>query len=156
MKRAMVVIVVLLACLTGAGADDELEIVRSWQGVVHLPLTDRALPPPQVLRSQADFERFVASIPSHEISMTRPSPPSKDPLLARPRLDFKRCTAIVVFTDFIYATPTVTRVVARKDGVAVTVRRTEPPDARQMQYPLGVGRYQMVLVPRFQGGAVEP
>jgi len=126
-------------------------IHNTWRGVFSLGPQAPRKPELRVIRTQAEYERFVGQIPTRRIQMQQPAPPSDDPWLTRPRLDFRTRMPLVVSTDFIFTDPKLVSLEREADGLRLVVRPEAPADARQQQHPLFVGRYLALEVDRVSG-----
>lgn len=155
--RALMVALALLASLSAPSRAQEVKASVTYDGVICVsgPVETKTVPSAEAIRTQAALDAFVARIPTKQITPMHPAPPSDDPLLKHPQVDFGRYTAVAVFALTVNDKPEMTRLERKGDGLIVTVKRTGPPDPDMMQRPLGIGRYQLVLVPHFSGAVVE-
>lgn len=155
--RALMVAFALLASLSAPSRAQEVKASATYSGVINLggPVEIKKIPPAEAIRTQAALDAFIQRIPAKQITPMHPAPPSEDPLLKHPKIDFTRSTAVVVYALTVNDVPEVTRLQRKRDGLIVTVKRTGPPNPDMMERPLGIGRYQLVLVPRFSGAVVE-
>ena len=73
-----------------AGAVTEFQIIASYEGRVSLDSSGQSSGPTEIIiRSQADYEAFLIRIPRNKITKVNPAPPSDDPLLGKPVIDFE-------------------------------------------------------------------
>lgn len=140
-------------------AAEILAIEESWSGRVHLPCVEPGAfttPRPHVIRSQAEFERFLGIVPTHEITPQNPAPASNDPLLKRPAIDWDKFMLIVAYRgDNMYAKARVTNITAAEGKLFVTVVRDALGNTRMMASQQGIGTYFAVRVEK-RDGAIEP
>lgn len=134
-----------------------------YKGVIQVPMAIRPggdgpspMPvEPRVIRSAAELGSFVGMIPKEAISKTNPPPPSDDPLLKQPSIDFERHMMVVGMRgDFMHA-PVIIQGV-REEGGKLHIKIETPPDkdAAMMAQPHGVGAYTAVVIDRFDGEVV--
>lgn len=149
--------IALLSCASVVGAEPPAEATvtlhQTWKGRVHLPrgpdLTPRA--EHLAVRSPAEFDAFIGSIPTHRIQMKQPAPPSDEPLLKRPAIDFAKHTLLVAVRDDMYVGPEISAVTRAGAGVVVDVALPDLGDAVHAARMEGVGTYHAVLVDRVEG-----
>lgn len=106
---------------------------------------------PRVIRTQADYERFVSALPQRKIQKKRPAPPSDDPLLALPKIDFSQEILIVALRDSMYVHPELGPIVAKGDDLEVQVVYPPLGDTVMAAAMHGVGVYAAVVVPSCPG-----
>ena len=83
------------------------------------------------------------------ISKTNPSPPSKDPLLKKPPIDFgKHMMLVAIRADSMYVTPKLESVVAEKNVLFVHILDPNLGETRFLNQMQGVGTYLAVVVPK--------
>ncbi|GMU58115.1 MAG: hypothetical protein AMXMBFR33_72610 [Candidatus Xenobia bacterium] len=104
-----------------------------------------------VIRDQKAFDAFVDRIPSEQITPTRPAPPSDDPLLKRPRIDFSRSTVVVAYSGSMLTRVSIEKLALGADGKSVTATVKREPVDEVASVPLGVGRYHCVVIDRRDG-----
>ena len=124
-------------------------VAASYQGHVMVP--DEELPP-RVVRDRAAFDAFVSLIPKERIQKKQPAPPSDDPLLSSPPIDFSRQMLLVAFrTTTMYVHPELER--PRMEGGKLVVDVAHPPldDAAHPAAMHGVGTYCAIVVRAFDG-----
>lgn len=109
----------------------------------------------EVIRTQKAYEAFVARIPTHVITPQNPAPASDDPLLAKPRFDFGKVCLVAAWTSNLSHEVKVAGVRETSDGRVIDVTVTIPAHADMVSRPLGVGRYDLLVVPTFRGVARE-
>jgi Tol biopolymer transport system component len=109
-------------------------------------------PTEMIIKTQADYESFVAKIPKRTISKTNPAPPSKDPLLKKPPIDFgKHMMLVAVRADSMYINPKLEFVVAEKNALIVRILDPDLGDTRFANQMQGIGTYLAVVVPKRKG-----
>lgn len=162
-----VVLGLLAACNAPKVANDSPSVVSEaselidvhvharYAGYVRLPHID----PSQVLarealvvRDRSAFDAFVDRIPEHRLQKRQPAPPSDDPLLDRPPVDFERRTMVVLIRgDTPWGTIEVKSL--HREGDRVRVHREHPPlpDEGPLAQPMGIGTYVALVVDRFDG-----
>lgn len=126
-------------------------IMQVWHGHFIIPSAspgrDLREMPPRVIRTDAGYDQFVALIPEHRVQKRQPAPPSDDPLLARPRIDFATHALVVGFrTDTMQPglfEPTIT---VTDDLVTVRLADKDPGDSAMAARRMDVGAYVAVLV----------
>jgi hypothetical protein len=108
--------------------------------------------PPRVIRDAAEMADFVALIPRDAITKTNPAPPSEDPLLAGPSIDWSRHVVLVGFrSDTMYGDVVFQDLRRDGDDLRVRVLTPEPGPERFGAQPLGVGAYRAIVVDRVPG-----
>ena len=99
------------AILCAAISTQAAEIIGQphGQGIITLPKQIPGIPnqlakpsaPLLVIRDAKAYAKFLDRIPAKQISRTRPAPPNEDPLLDRPKIDFKKHTLLVLTRPFV-------------------------------------------------------
>ena len=112
-----------------------------------------ATPPTErIIRTKAEYEAFVAKIPKRTISKTNPSPPSKDPLLKKPPIDFdKHMMLVAVRSNSMYVSPKLESVAVEKDALLVHILDPDLGETRFLNQMQGIGTYLAVVVPKHTG-----
>ena len=134
-----------------------LAILNSWAGLLSLPAEPGSFTaPPQdelawVIRDQAAYDQFVGQIPTKRVQKRQPAPPSEDPLLKKPAVDFAKHMLLVVGRDDMYVGPKIASVSRNDAGLAVVVELPDPGDSAMAARVLGMGRYHAVKVERVEG-----
>lgn len=110
-----------------------------------------------VVRTQAEYESFLDRIPAERIQKKQPAPPSQDPLLKRPAVDWSGQVGILAYSDNIHTEVEIEEIRLQPDGesVKVKVRRYLPPGAEHGARPYGYGQYDFVLIDRRTGEITE-
>ena len=133
---------------TGAKAP----IVSSFEGRVYVdPGFRKKAPDPteRIIKTQAEYDAFVAKVPKRTISKTNPSPPSKDTLLKQPPIDFgKHMMLVAIRSDSMYVTPKLESVVAEKNVLFVHILDPDLGETLFLNQMQGVGTYLAVVVPK--------
>ena len=138
-------------------ANDAVPVVASYDGRIRAMGFDRNFrkvtgPTEMIIKTQADYEAFVAKIPKRTISKTNPAPPSKDPLLQKPPIDFsKHMMLVAVRPDSMYVTPKLESVVADKDTLRVNILDPDLGETKFLNQMQGIGTYKAVVVPKHKG-----
>lgn len=128
-------------------------IVAQYTGQASVPLPERegtvAAPECLLIRDAGEYEAFLARIPVGQVGKTAPAPPSTDPLLPRPAIDFGRQALLVALrADTMDVAPRITDVVALPWRRELSARVSFPPlgEAASLQQAQGIGAYTAVLV----------
>jgi hypothetical protein len=134
----------------------DAQVHTRYAGYIALLYTN---PPAQVLqrealliRDRSAFEAFVDRIPEHKLQKRQPAPPSDDPLLERPTIDFDRHSIVVLVRgDTPWGTIEVRSL--QREGDRLLVRSEHPPlpEHGPMAQPMGIGTYIALVVDRFDG-----
>lgn len=137
----------------------KVTIHQTWRGFYHLSLpslgADMVAPEPQVIRDPAAWSSFIDGIPKKRVQMKQPAPPSRDPLLKRPSVDFERHMVLVAFRVDVLSTDMAFESFTREGGkLRVRVHTPEPGAENMMARPTHVGAYVAVAVDRFDGEVV--
>ena len=109
-------------------------------------------PTERAIRTQADYEAFVSQIPLRQITKPNPAPPSKDPLLKKPFIDFaKHMVLIAIRTDSMYVCSHIESLVL--DGQTLRVHVLDPDlgETRLLNQMRNIGTYRAVVVPPHPG-----
>ena len=135
-------------------------IAKQWTGRISLafdkPGGKPKPPKPQVITDQAGYDAFVANIPKKTITKKSPAPPSNDPLLKKPPIDFSKHVLVVAARgDTMYASPKIALAVT---GGKLVITVTHPPDEGMGAQAMGIGSYRAVLIdkPTMPVEFVEP
>ncbi len=138
-----------------AGA--KVSVVASYHGRIRATGFDRNFnkvtgPTQMIIRTDAEYEAFLRKIPKRTISKTNPAPPSKDPLLKKPPIDFgKHMMLVAVRANSMYVTPQFESAVAGKDGLFVHILDPDLGETRFLNQMQGIGTYLAVVVPKHKG-----
>lgn len=110
-----------------------------------------------VVRDQKGYDAFLDRIPTRRIQKKEPAPPSQDPLLKRPEVDWSKYVGIVAYSNNIHTEVTIEELRLEPDGesVQVKVRRFLPPGAEHGARPYGYGQYDFVLIEKRSGAITE-
>jgi len=128
-----------------------LEIVQRFGGPARMAafdLSNSKEPPPLLITSQDQFEKFTALLPQNDLVRTQPPAPSADPLVKNPRFDWNHYMLLVVFdSQSLSFPPNVSRVEIRGANLIAMV---EYPDLKNLieAIPPGIGCYGAALVVR--------
>jgi plasmid stabilization system protein ParE len=107
---------------------------------------------PIVIRDANEYGAFIGRIPTREISMTNPSPPSDDPLLKKPPIDFqKHIMVAVIRAESMYLPPDIASVAVADGKLVVEFVVRELGDYRNLNQAGGIGTYCAAVVPRHDG-----
>jgi len=129
-------------------------VTRRWSGRARLATRapgEEADAEPLILRSQAAFDAFVDTIPTERVQKKQPAPPSDDPLLQKPAIDFGTHMVLVALRDDMYVGPEIVAVRPDRDGLLVEVRHPPLGDTVHGARLLGMGTYDAVEVPQAAG-----
>lgn len=118
----------------------------SYAGRIYLDNLGGGLSP-RVIRSQADYERFVSAIPQRKIQKKQPAPASEDPLLGLPKVDFPREVLLVALRDSMYVHPELGPITARSGDLEVRIVYPPLGDTAMAAAMHGVGVYAAAVVP---------
>ena len=138
-------------------AEVALPVVASYEGRIRATGFDRNFrkvtgPTEMIIQTQAQYEAFVGKIPKRTISKTNPSPPSKDPLLKKPPIDFsKHMMLVAVRANSMYVTPKLESVVVGKDTLLVHILDPDLGETRFLNQMQGIGTYLAVVVRKHKG-----
>ena len=134
---------------------EKVPAVASYEGRVYVgPGFRKKAPDPteRIIKTQAEYDAFVGKIPKRTISKTNPSPPSKDPLLKKPAIDFgKHMMLVAIRPDSMYVTPKLESVVAEKNTLLVHILDPDLGETRFLNQMEGIGTYLAVVVPKHAG-----
>jgi hypothetical protein len=106
----------------------------------------------RVIREVRAFAELISMIPSHRIQKKQPAPPSDDPLLKKPSIDWSKKMVLVVFRDdSMYVAPKLQN--PRVEKGRLVVDHIEPPlgDTARLAAAGGIGTYAAIVVDRFEG-----
>jgi hypothetical protein len=138
-------------------ADTPVPVVFSYEGRIRATSFDRNFrkvngPTEMIVKTQADYEAFVAKIPKRQITKTNPAPPSKDPLLKKPAIDFgKHMMLVAIRANSMYVTPQFESVVAEKETLLVHILNPDLGETRFLNQMQGIVTYLAVVVPKRRG-----
>jgi len=106
-------------------------------------------PAGRVIRDQAEYAALVATLPKYRVQMKQPAPPSEDPLLKRPPIDFSRHMLVVAIRRSMFYRPKIRRVLlAHGKELIVEILHESPAGIMAMASRSDVGTYEAVIVPR--------
>ena len=132
----------------------EIKPIKSYGGIIYIPrlfsldgVKPKKESPLIVVQDAKDYERFLKRIPTRQISKTRPAPPNIDPLLKKPKVDFAKCTLLVV-TRSSMTSPVIQSIKTNKKRVDVSVSF---PRELPAAHPVNIGTYTAVLIPKIEG-----
>ncbi|MDG2488014.1 MAG: hypothetical protein P8M65_09925 [Roseibacillus sp.] len=150
--------------ITGCGPAEEsleagdettakLQVMASYEGRLTLDPNEQSPEPSElIIRNQADYEAFVVRIPKRKITRTRPAPPSDDPLLGKPAIDFENNMILVAIrSDSMYVSPQFESIVADKNALIVRISDPDLGETGSANQQGGIGTYQAVVVPKRKG-----
>ena len=137
--------------------EKKIEILADYTGVCNMGINhpeDRTVVKKNLtIRSQADFDAFIAKIPKSEISKIQPAPENDDPLLKNPGIDFDKNMAVVMTrSNTLSAVPTVTSILLKGD--ALTVNGEYPAPSPCDCFPYGISVYRFVVIEKHTGDVV--
>jgi hypothetical protein len=134
-----------LLCLTGLVAAEPEKV--SWEGFVQCGDARGWT----AIRSQAEYQAFVDRVPKQRIQMKQPAPPSTDPLLQMPPVDFTRHALVAIWSHNIHIDAKILG--TERDGPDLVVHTAydAPSDYRGYAAHYGYGQYCLVRVDTFPG-----
>jgi len=127
---------------------------RSWTGRVRLPAAGPGGPvqaAPLVIRDAEAYAAFVDTVPTTRVQKKQPAPPSDDPLLQRPPIDFDDHMLLVARRDDMYVGPEIRQIRPDGDGLSVSVVHPDPGQTVHAARVVDIGTYHAVEVPRVDG-----
>lgn len=134
----------LLLCLAlGASAEPWS---RSFQGFVQA--RSRGW---QRLRSPEEYAQFVQGIPKQRLQQKQPAPPSTDPLLNLPEVDFSSHFLLAVWSENVHIDAHIVALRSQGGEMHLEVQYLRPTQVEGYAAPYGFGQYHLVEVPRFDG-----
>lgn len=127
-----------------------VKIIATYSGVCSMELADAENPVGAMndfpIHSQSDFEEFIGRIPLALPAKTNPPPKNDDPLLKKPKIDFKKNMALVLlYPDTISVKPKVLNI--RENAKTMWINAEHPARPQGESYPLGMGTYTVVIIP---------
>jgi hypothetical protein len=130
-----------------------LPLPERWEGIIwtrYDPQTLQAAAPESlIIRDEAAYQALIERIPRYQIGKSEPVPPSKDPLLRRPPLDFTREMLLVAIRgDSMYVPPRIENIESSAQTLRISVSYPPLGDAAYHAQPLEIGSYSAWRVPR--------
>jgi len=131
-------------------AGTPLKILKSYDGVCHV--SSEGLQQNSIITSNSEYYSFIKTIPRYEIGMGD-MPKSKDPLLKKPRINFKKNMMIVIVNPdfFKYTGLKFINVIKTGDDAVINYILKERTEAYNMQWPYGVSYYEAIVVEKIKG-----
>lgn len=105
----------------------------------------------QCLRSPEEYRHFIQGIPKQRLQQKQPSPPSTDPLLNMPEVDFSSHCLLTVWSENVHVDARIVAVRCQEGDMHIEVRYLRPAQVEAYAAPYGFGQYHLVEVPRFDG-----
>ena len=142
---------------TKKNAGTKVPVVVSYRGLIYAMSYDRNFrevkgPTEHIIKTDAEYEAFLRKIPKRTITKTNPPPPSKDPLLKKPPIDFgKHMMLVAVRANSMYVTPQIESIVAGEDGLLFHILDIDLGETRFLNQMQGIGTYLAVVVPKHKG-----
>lgn len=134
---------------------EKVPVVTSFEGRVYIgPGFRKKAPDPteRIIKTQAQYDSFVGKIPKRTISKTNPSPPSNDPLLKKPNIDFgKHMMLVAIRPDSMYVTSRFESLVSTKNSLVVHILDPDLGETRFLNQMEGIGTYLAIVVPKHKG-----
>jgi hypothetical protein len=97
-------------------------------------------------RPETQYQEFVARIPKKENSKTSGAGPSKDPLLERVVVDFKKDILVVLISgDSMYNPAENPEMVREASRVVIKLKKSSP-KGHIMSQPVGLGAYRAIVI----------
>ena len=121
----------------------------SWHGFLSCDNARGCL----AIHDQTEYHEFVQRIPKDRIQMKQPAPPSQDPLLKKPTVDFQEHALVAVWSENVHIGCRIEGTRREGDDLKVQVNFDVPPDYRNYAAPYGYGQYHVLEVPAFPGRA---
>ncbi len=136
-------------------ARTELQPQKEYRGVMYVGGPGESDPPGGLLliRDQKALDNFVARIPTREITPTSPAPPSDDPLLSHPSVNFQRSMMVVAYSGSMLTEVDISRTGAENGAVVVSVQRQDC--GYFSSVPVGIGCYHAVILEKTDGPVRE-
>ena len=136
-----------------AGAVTEFQIIASYEGRVSLDSSGQSSGPTEIIiRSQADYEAFLIRIPRNKITKVNPAPPSDDPLLGKPFIDFESHMMLVALrAGTMYVAPRFLSISTDKNGLIVHIQDPDLGETIFANQQEGIGSYRAVVVAKDRG-----
>ena len=99
------------------------------------------------IRTQEEFDQFIARIPAKIIQKKQPAPPSEDPLRTQTHFDSQYMMLVSMRFDNNYAYAPISKI--EKSPEAIHVWYSVPPLGESAMYASmsGVGTYHAILIP---------
>ncbi|MEL6182565.1 MAG: hypothetical protein AAFS10_26650 [Myxococcota bacterium] len=132
----------------------------TYRGALHLPMSEPGVVDlngyPKVIRDEAGYRSFIQRIPTRVISKTADPPPSNDPLLAKPTIDWSQHMMVVALRSDILDSSDMTLARVSQTDSILTLRVTVPPAGQRamMAMPESMGAYMAVVIDRFEGQVI--
>lgn len=128
-------------------------ILQIWGGPIHLKLSEfeAELSTSSTVKNDAEYDAFIAQIPTKRIQMRQPAPDSDDPMLKRPAIDFSSQMLVVVRSSSLYEVPEIVKILDRGDEREVVYTIPPVENLYDCCQPGATGRYAAALVARTEG-----
>lgn len=140
LKRICLLLILVFTC----GAETE-----RWEGFWHYEGQSGNW---LVIRNEEEFERFVERIPPTRVQQKQPAPPSDDPLLQRPPMDWEHYSLVAIWSHSIYIDCKILSTEREGDDLVLNMAYDAPAeDVSRYAQPLGIGQYCVARVERFPG-----
>lgn len=110
-----------------------------------------------VIRNEQNFHRFIARIPDKVMNFVPSPPPSDDPLLQRPNIEFDKHMVLVItsYSPGCFIDLDIVRIELASKAMKVLFQYSDPgPVGRARPKIISYGAYCAVLTPRFDGEVV--
>lgn len=129
---------------------DSVSVINRYAGQIILGSPGiEAAPAGRVILDQTGYQALLAALPERRIQMKQPAPPSDDPLLKRPEIDFTRHMLVVAVRRSMFHGPKISRVsLLRGRELTVEILLVSPDGIMPMASRDDVGTYEAVVVPR--------
>lgn len=125
----------------------ELSVIQRFAGQILHATGAGAAPAVRVIRDQAAYETLIAALPGQRVQQKQPAPPSVDPLLKQPKIDFQRQMLVLAVRHATFQKTRIKRVLVRGEELIIEVLDPAP-SARGLAARADAGTYEAVLVPR--------
>lgn len=139
--KSILVIAIFVAALAACWAE-----AQEWSGYVTCDGHGW-----QLIRSQQDFDKFIERVPRERLQKRQPAPPSGDPILEHPQVDFQEYSLVAVWSHNWAIVPRIDSSNLEGNDLKVELVYHTPKDYRNYQAPNNHGRYLVMQVPKVSG-----
>ena len=159
----LILILVFTFSLYAKGSKENkvVEIIETYSGMASFGYDvsgdgDIGSTAPLVIKNKEDYEIFIAMIPEYKMTPITPAPPSDDPLLKKPHIDFDNHMMLVIFSHdtnmFISLKIEKVEIIGKK--MIVTTWYEDPDPNAMVAKIIDYGFYYAVVVEAFDGEIV--
>lgn len=166
MNKITSIIFLIFVCLfsvhaKGSREDRIVEIIKTYSGMASFGYDvagegEIGSTAPLVIKNKEDYERFIVMIPEYKMTRITPAPPSDDPLLKKPPVDFTNHMMLVIFShDWdMFISLKIEKVEISGGKMIVTTWYEKPNPEAIVAKIIDYGFYYAVVVNRFDGEIV--